>query len=283
MSNNLPPQHQKKQPGRSDQMFPTPVYDRKNYLGSSKLKDKVAIVTGGDSGIGRSVSYLFVKEKAKVTIVYLSEDKDAQVTKNYIEKLGGECLLLKGDLTDKEFSKQVVTKTIDKFGKLNVLVNNIAHQVVTTDFEEISREQLLKTFETNFFSYFYLSQKACQHLREGDTIINTTSVTAYRGSHHLIDYSATKGAIVSFTRSLSKLLAKKKIRVNGVAPGPIWTPLIPASYPAEQIPDFGQDVPLERVGQPIDVAPSYVFLASQDSSYMTGQILHPNGGEMVSS
>ncbi|MBD3250368.1 MAG: SDR family oxidoreductase [Candidatus Pacebacteria bacterium] len=278
-----PPQHQKKQPGRSYKMNPEPVYDLDYYRGTGKLEDKIAIVTGGDSGIGRSVSLLFAREGADVTVVYLEETQDAKQTKKLVEEEGQRCLLVRGDLSQPDFCQEVAQKTLAEFGQINILVNNAAEQHVTSDFSRIAPEQLKQTFATNFYSYFYLSQEVVSQMKEGDSIINTTSVTAYRGSGHLIDYASTKGAIVAFTRSLAKLLARRKIRVNAVAPGPIWTPLIPASFPAESVAQFGQDVPLGRAGQPIEVAPAYVYLASQDGSYITGQVMHPNGGEMVGS
>ncbi|RRQ48630.1 SDR family oxidoreductase [Maribacter algicola] len=272
---------QDKQPGIQGIMDPQPISIRESYQGSNKLQDKIAIITGGDSGIGKSVALHFAREGADVVIVYLEEDTDARQTKLEVEQEGRECLLLKGDIKQEMFCKKVIESTIHKFGKLNCLVNNAAIQFPTNDIEKIQVSNLKATFETNIFPYFYLTQEAMQHLKAGDTIINTTSVTAYRGSEHLIDYASTKGAIVSFTRSLSKSLAKKGIRVNGVAPGPIWTPLIPATFSGEDLENFGQDVPLGRPGQPAEVGPAYVYLAGEDSSYITGQILHINGGEII--
>jgi NAD(P)-dependent dehydrogenase (short-subunit alcohol dehydrogenase family) len=275
----LPPQKQSKQPGKTKKMHPEPEIIRKNYKGSGKLKGKTALITGGDSGIGRSVAVHFAREGANIAIVYLNEDKDARDTKKMVEKEGAECLLLEGDLKEESFCKTCVDKTLSKYGRLDVLVNNAAMQFPKNKLKDISAEQLQKTFETNIYPYFYVTKAALEHLKKGSTIINTTSVTAYRGSDHLLDYSSTKGAILTFTRSLSSMLAKKKIRVNCVAPGPIWTPLIPASF--DDVTKFGKDTPLGRVGQPSEVAPAYVFLASEDSSYITGQTIHVNGGELV--
>ena len=273
------PDQKQSQPGKQEKMHPEPEIIRKNYKGSGKLEGKVALITGGDSGIGRSVAVHFAKEGAKVAIVYLAEDEDAEKTKAMVEEAGQECLLLEGDLKEEAFCKKVVKETVKKLGGLNILVNNAAMQFPKNSPQEISEEQLKTTFETNIYPYFYTVQEALNHLKEGDCIINTTSVTAYRGSSHLLDYSSTKGAITAFTRSLSSMLAKKKIRVNGVAPGPIWTPLIPATF--DDVTKFGQDVPMGRAGQPSEVAPAYVYLACEDSSYMTGQVMHVNGGEMI--
>jgi NAD(P)-dependent dehydrogenase (short-subunit alcohol dehydrogenase family) len=276
-----PKQQQRVQPGREKKMTPKPEAETPHHVGTGKLADKVAIISGGDSGIGRAVAIAFAKEGAKVTVAYLNEHDDAKETKALVEKEGGECLLMAGDIGKENFCQRIVQKTVDAFGRLDVLVNNAAEQHPKEDLEEISEKQLERTFRTNIFSYFFLAKAALPHLKKGSAIINTTSVTAYRGSDHLLDYSATKGAIVAFTRSLSKNLAKKEIRVNGVAPGPIWTPLIPSTFPPEEVENFGTDVPLGRPGEPSEVAPCFVFLASQDSSYMTGQVLHPNGGEVV--
>lgn len=269
------------QPGDEHKMNPEPEVIRKNYKGSDKLKNKIALITGGDSGIGRSAAVHFAREGADVAIIYYDEDKDAADTKKMIEDEGRKCVLIKGDLKDEEFCKQAVQKTVKDLGNLNVLVNNAAVQFPKTEFKDITGQQVRETFETNIIPFFYVTGEALKHLKKGDTIINTTSVTAYRGSEHLIDYSSTKGAIVSFTRSTSAMLAEKGIRVNGVAPGPIWTPLIPASFTAEEVAKFGQDVPMKRAGQPSELGPAYVFLACEDSSYVTGQILHVNGGEVV--
>lgn len=276
-----PPQHQKRQPGHEGEMTPPPESKAREYLAAGKLKDKVAIVTGGDSGIGRAASIAFAKEGADVAIVYLEEHDDAKETQRLIEREGRRCLLMPGDVGREEFCREVVEKTVDEFGHLDIVVNNAAVQYPKESLEEITEEQLEKTFRTNIFSYFFLTKHSLKHLKIGSSIINTTSVTAYRGSKHLLDYASTKGAIVAFTRSLSANLADKGIRVNGVAPGPIWTPLIPSTFPPDRVESFGQDVPMKRVGQPDEVAPCYVFLASEDSSYMTGQVLHPNGGEVL--
>lgn len=273
------PEQDQEQPGKEHNMKPEPEIIRKNYRGSGKLEGKTALITGGDSGIGRSVAVHYAKEGANVAIVYLEEDKDAQETKKMVEDAGGSCLIIEGDLKEEEFCKRMVQKTIEQFGELNILVNNAGMQFPKDEPEEVTSAQLHKTFQTNIYPYFYAMQEALQHLKSGDCIINTTSVTAYRGSTHLLDYSSTKGAITSFTRSLSKMLAKKNIRVNGVAPGPIWTPLIPASF--EKVSKFGQKVPMGRAGQPSEVGPAYVYLASEDSSYVTGQVIHINGGEVV--
>lgn len=273
------PSQKQSQPGDEYKMDPEPEIIRDNYKGSDKLKKKCALITGGDSGIGRSVAVHFAREGADIAIVYLEEDKDAKKTKRMVEKEGRKCIIIEGDLKDEEFCKSVVRKTIDQLGNLNIIVNNAAVQFPKDEVGDITSEHLIETFQTNIFPYFYVVKEGLKHLKEGDTIINTTSVTAYRGSEHLLDYSSTKGAIVSFTRSLSKMLAKSKIRVNGVAPGPIWTPLIPSTF--DDIKEFGKDTPLGRAGQPSEVAPAYVYLASQDSSYVTGQIIHVNGGEIV--
>jgi NAD(P)-dependent dehydrogenase (short-subunit alcohol dehydrogenase family) len=276
-----PPQHQDQQPGRQDQMDPQPKVARREYKGSDKLKDKVALITGGDSGIGRSTAVLFAREGADVAIVYLAEDNDAQETKRLVENEGRRCVTIRGDVGEESFCRQAVDRTLEQLGKLDILVNNAAEQHPKASLEEITAEQLEKTFRTNIFAYFFMAKAALPHLKPGASIINTTSVTAYKGSPQLLDYSSTKGAIVAFTRSLSQALAEKYIRVNGVAPGPIWTPLIPSTFPEDKVEKFGGDVPLARAGQPEEVAPSYVFLASDDASYMTGQVLHPNGGSVV--
>ncbi|ERJ13874.1 SDR family oxidoreductase [Haloplasma contractile] len=279
----LPPQHQPWHPGLEWMMEPRPIYDDAAYIGSNKLQGKVAIITGGDSGIGRAVSIAFAKEGADVVIVYLYEDRDAMETKQVVEQYGVRCLLIRGDLRESSFSKEIVKKTLAKFGSINILVNNAAVQYPKPSILEISDEQLENTFRTNIFSYFYLTKAVLPHLTCHDTIINTASITAYNGFKNLIDYSSTKGAIVSFTRSLSLSLIDQKIRVNAVAPGPIWTPLIPSSFSAEEVKTFGADTNMKRPGQPFELAPAYVYLASNDSSYVSGQVIHVNGGEMVSS
>ncbi|WP_375598555.1 SDR family oxidoreductase [Devosia sp. Naph2] len=278
--NTNPPQMQDHQPGRETEMHPKPDYMPK-FPGNGRLRDKVAIITGGDSGIGRACAVLFAREGAQVALVYLEETEDATITADAVKAEGKEALLLRGDVGDKAFCETVVGQVIENFGKLDVLVNNAAEQHMETALEDISEQQMRRTFETNFFGYMFMTQAALPYLREGASIVNTTSITAYRGSPSLMDYASTKGAIVAFTRSLSGSLAKKGIRVNGVAPGPIWTPLIPASFPADKVAQFGANEPLGRPGQPNEVATSHLFLACDESSYMTGQVLHPNGGEII--
>lgn len=276
-----PPQHQEQQPGKEHEMQPRPKDQAQEYRGNNKLQDKVALITGADSGIGRAVAVTFAKEGVHVSVVYLNEHKDAEETRKFIEREGRRCLLISGDAGDENFCSEAVKKTIQEFGKLNILVNNAAVQFYQEGIENISKEQLETTFRTNIFSYFFMTKAALKHLGKESTIINTTSVTAYRGSPNLLDYSSTKGAIVSFTRSLALSLVKQGIRVNGVAPGPVWTPLIPAGFPEKKIETFGSQVPMQRAAEPDEIAPCYVFLASRDSAYITGQVLHPNGGEMV--
>lgn len=275
-----PPQQQRRRPGLESEMAPEPS-SRPHHPGCGRLDGKVALITGGDSGIGRAVAVAFAREGADVTIVYLNEHDDAKETQRLVEAEGRRCVAVAGDVGDEGFCRQAVDRTVRELGGLDVLVNNAAEQHPQDSLEKISSDQLERTFRTNIFSYFYMGKAALPHLKEGSAIINTTSVTAYKGSPHLLDYSSTKGAIVAFTRSLSQALADKHIRVNAVAPGPIWTPLIPSTFPAEQVASFGSDVPLKRAGQPDEVAPSYVFLASDDASYTTGQVLHPNGGTVV--
>ena len=280
---SLPPQKQKNQPGDEHKMTPEPEIIRDSYKGSDKLQGKVALITGGDSGIGRSVAVHFAREGADVAIVYLNEDKDAEDTKKMIEDEGRKCIILSGDVGDEAFCQQAVQRTVDELGKLDILVNNAAEQHDQKDLRDISKEQLQRTFQTNIFGMFYITKAALEHLPNGSAIINTTSVTSYRGSNHLMDYASTKGAITAFTRSLSSNLAEQNIRVNAVAPGPIWTPLIPATFSEEKVKEFGQSVPLKRPGQPSEVGPAYVFLASDDGSYITGQVIHVNGGEQIGS
>jgi NAD(P)-dependent dehydrogenase (short-subunit alcohol dehydrogenase family) len=274
-----PAQKVKKKQGKEKQMEPQPVFEKERDV--LRLRNKTAVITGGDSGIGKAVAIAFAKEGADVVISYYEDDEDARSTAARIESIGQQCLLIPGDISKPTHCKKVIEKTIKQFGKLNVLVNNAGIQFPQTELSAITPEQLKKTFETNIFAMFYMVQAAEDHLQEGASIINTTSVTAYRGSSHLLDYSATKGAIVSFTRSLSAYFAKQNIRVNGVAPGPVWTPLIPATFPPSHVSTFGSDTPLGRAGEPVEIAGSYIFLASDESSYITGQVLHPNGGEIV--
>lgn len=269
-------------PGMQKKMKPLPKVENSTYKGSGKLIGKVAVITGGDSGIGQAVAVAFAKEGADIVVVYLKEHSDAKETKRLVEEKGKACLLIAGDLGSEKFCKDVVKKTLSEYGKLNILVNNSAEQHPQKSIEDITEKQLEKTFRTNIFSYFFMTKMALKSLEKvKGVIINTTSVTAYRGSKNLLDYSATKGAIVAFTRSLSLSLIEKGIRVNGVAPGPIWTPLIASTFSPKKVSTFGSDVPMKRAGEPSEVAPCYVFLASEDSSYLSGQILHPNGGEII--
>lgn len=277
---DIPKQHQEQQPGLEQEMEPLPIYDD-DEPGYGRLQDKVAIITGGDSGIGRAVAIRFAKEGADVVITYLNEHDDAKETADTISKYGREALLIATDVGIEGNCKMVVEQALEKFNKIDIIVNNAAVQYPQQDIENISAEQLEYTFKVNIFSQFYLTKHAVPHLSEGSVVINTSSVTAYRGSAHLMDYSATKGAIVAFTRSLSQSLIKKGIRVNAVAPGPVWTPLIPASFDEEKVSKFGKDIPLGRPAQPIEIAPTYVFLASKDGAFFTGQVLHPNGGTVL--
>jgi NAD(P)-dependent dehydrogenase (short-subunit alcohol dehydrogenase family) len=272
---------QQERPGIEAEMTPEPIYDYPELKGSGKLKGKVALITGGDSGIGRAVAILFAKEGAAISIGYLNEHVDAEKTIAEVAKYNGRCIATAGDISTETHCIELVQRTISEYGKLDILVNNAAIHYQAKSIDEISTEQLLKTFETNFYSYFWVTKAAMKYLKEGSSIINSTSVTAYRGSADLIDYSATKGAITAFTRSMALNLIEKKIRVNAVAPGPIWTPLIPSSFDASKVAKHGSDAPIKRAGEPVEVAPSYLFLASSDSSYFTGQVLHPNGGEII--
>jgi NAD(P)-dependent dehydrogenase (short-subunit alcohol dehydrogenase family) len=277
---NIPPQHQDQQPGIEQEMYPKPVYDDEEP-GYNRLEGKVAIITGGDSGIGRAVAISYAKEGADIVIVYLNEEVDAQETANAVREYGQEALLIATDVGEESNCRMVVEKAMEKFGHIDILVNNAAVQYPQQTIENITGEQLEHTFKVNIFSQFYLTKHALPHLAEGSSVINTASVTAYKGNPALIDYSATKGAIVAFTRSLSQALADKGIRVNAVAPGPVWTPLIPASFSADKVAEFGKDIPMGRPAQPFEIAPCYVFLASQEGAFFTGQVLHPNGGSVI--
>jgi NAD(P)-dependent dehydrogenase (short-subunit alcohol dehydrogenase family) len=278
-----PPQTQDRQPGLESEMTPKPQSEARDYKAAGKLKGKAAIVTGGDSGIGRATSIAFAKEGADVAIVYLDEHEDAEKTKKLIEQEGVRCVTIAGDVGDEKFCRDAIEKTVKAFDRLDIVVNNAGEQHPQDSIEDISAEQLERTFRTNIFSMFYLTKAAMKHLKPGASIVNTASVTAYRGNKQLLDYSSTKGAIVSFTRALSQSLAEKNIRVNAVAPGPIWTPLIPSTFDKDHVAKFGQHTPLGRAGQPDEVATCFVFLASNDSSYITGETLHPNGGDWVGS
>ena len=280
MPTDIQPQHQDQQPGIEKEMHPRPIYDD-GKPGFGRLKDKVAIITGGDSGIGRAVAIAFAKEGAEVVIVYLDEHEDAKQTADEMRKYGKTALLIPIDIALEANCKKIIDQTLQKFKRIDILVNNAAVQYVQHEIENISAEQLEYTFRVNIFSQFYLSKFAVPHLKEGSSIINTASVTAYRGNEELMDYSSTKGAIVSFTRALSGSLVKKGIRVNAVAPGPVWTPLIPASFDEKKVSEFGKNTPMGRTAQPVEIAPSYVFLASDDGVFFTGQVLHPNGGSVI--
>lgn len=274
-----PPQQQEKQPGEEHEMVPKPVYDDEQP-GCGKLKGKVAIITGGDSGIGRAVAVRFAKEGADIAIIYLDEHEDAKETKDMVEKYGREALLIATDISDEENCKQAVQQVAEKFDKIDILINNAAVQY-PKEIQEISAEQLQHTFAVNIFSQFYFVKHAIEHMPKGSSVINTASVVAYRGNETLLDYSATKGAITAFTRSLSQQLIGKGIRVNAVAPGPVWTPLIPASFPPDKVAKFGTDTAIGRAAQPVEIAPCYVFLASDESTFIIGQVLHPNGGSII--
>ncbi|ADY56313.1 3-oxoacyl-(acyl-carrier-protein) reductase [Syntrophobotulus glycolicus DSM 8271] len=277
----FPAQHQDKQPGVESIMNPLPVFEHPNYQATGKLEGKTVLITGGDSGIGRAIAVLFAKEGADVVITYLDEHEDAQFTKSKIEQRGRQCLAIAGDTGNEDFCNQVITRTIETFKKLDILINNAGVQYPQNSLLDISAGQLQMTFQTNVFSMFYLTKAALPYLKAGAAIINTASITAYEGHDRLIDYSSSKGAIVSFTRSMSESLAKQGIRVNGVAPGPIWTPLIPASFSAQEVEVFGSTTPMQRAGQPFELAGTYLFLACEDSSYMSGQIVHVNGGTII--
>lgn len=280
MPKEVAPQHQDRQPGIEKEMRPRPIYDN-NEPGHGRLEGKVAIITGGDSGIGRAVAIAYAKEGADTVIVYLDEHQDAKQTADDIYKYGKEAVLIATDISKEENCKKIIDQTLQKFKKIDILVNNAAVQYVQHEIQDISAEQLEHTFRVNIFSQFYLSKFAVPHLKEGSSIINTASITAYRGHQELMDYSSTKGAIISFTRALSQSLVKKGIRVNAVAPGPVWTPLIPASFDEKKVGEFGKNTPIGRVAQPVEIAPSYVFLACNDGVFFTGQVLHPNGGSVV--
>lgn len=274
-----PSQVVKASQGKEAKMKPEPVYEKEKKY--QRLEGKVAVITGGDSGIGRAVAIAFVKEGASVCIAYHKDHRDAKDTARRIEELGGNCLLIAGDVSDESHCKKIVRTVVSEMGKIDILINNAAIQTPQKQLSKISTRQFTRTFEVNVFAQFYLIKAAEKYLRKGASIINTTSVTAYRGSSHLIDYAATKGAIVTLVRSLAAYFADKGIRVNGVAPGPVWTPLIPSTFSAKEVATFGSDTPLKRAADPVEIAYAYVFLGSDEASYMTGQVLHPNGGEIV--
>ncbi|WP_421696068.1 SDR family oxidoreductase [Aestuariivirga sp.] len=278
----LPPQHQEKQPGIEAEMTPAPDF-MPRFRGADRLKGKAAVISGGDSGIGRATAVAMAREGAKIVILYLDEHEDARKTAELVAQEGSEAELFAGDLGTEPVCREAIARAVEKFGRIDVLVNNAAEQHTVNGLEELEEEQLLRTFHTNIFSMFFLTKAALPHMGKGGAIVNCASVTAYRGQSQLIDYSATKGAIVSFTRTMSQVLAPRGIRVNAVAPGPIWTPLIPASFDEERVSTHGGSTPLGRPGQPNEVASCFVFLSCEDASYMTGQVLHPNGGEMVGS
>ncbi|MDQ0253188.1 NAD(P)-dependent dehydrogenase (short-subunit alcohol dehydrogenase family) [Evansella vedderi] len=279
----FPPQHQPFHPGLEWMMRPRPISESPDYKATGKLQGKVAIISGGDSGIGRAVAYAFAKEGATIVIVYLNEHADAQETKQRVEQLGQQCLAIAGDLGQEQTSHQVVEQTVRLFGRIDIIVNNCAESYPQDQITDITSEQLIRVFQSNVFSYFYLTKAALPYLKEGSSIINTTSASAYEGQRGNLDYSTTKGANVTFTRSLALDLVDKGIRVNGVSPGPIWTPIIPSSFSAEVVQNFGTGTPMKRAGQPFELAPAYVYLASDESSYVTGQMIHVNGGMKTSS
>jgi len=278
---SFPPQHQEHQPGIQAEMTPKPQAEAKSYKAAGKLEGKAAIISGGDSGIGEAVAVAFAKEGADVAILYLDEHQDAERVQELVENEGRRCIALSGDIGDEAFCAEAVRQAVKAFGRLDIVVPNAAEQHVSKNFAELPTAQIERTFRTNVYGAFFLVRAALPHLKEGGSIVISTSITAFRGSPDLVDYSATKGALLAFTRALANQLVDKKIRVNCVAPGPIWTPLIPASFDEEKVKEFGQNTPMGRPGQPDEVAPSYVFLASDDASYITGQTLHPNGGEIV--
>ena len=278
---NLRKPQSQNRPGRESKMSPLPVYDDPSRQGSGRLTGKIAFITGGDSGIGKAVAVLFAKEGADIVIVYLNEHEDAKEVREEVENYGRQCLLISGDLSKEAFCKKAVSNVVKTFGKIDILVNNAAVHYESKSLQDISTEQLMKTFSTNIFSVFWVTKAALPYMKKGGSIVNTTSVTAYRGSPELIDYASTKAAIVGFTRSLSTNLIEKGIRVNAVAPGPIWTPLIASSFKPAKVAKHGSAAPMKRAGEPVEVAPAYLFLASEDASYITGQVIHPNGGEIV--
>ncbi|GGE29869.1 NAD(P)-dependent oxidoreductase [Marinithermofilum abyssi] len=279
----FPPQSQDRQPGLEYLMHPRPISENPTYRGSGKLHGRTAVITGGDSGIGRAVAYAFAKEGADLVLSYLVEHRDAKETQARILQLGRRCLLIPGDLKQEAHSAKIVQQTLHTYGKIDILINNHAVQIAQKSILDITADQLDLTFRTNIYSFFYLTKAALPHMKPGSAIINTTSVTAYEGSKNMIDYSSTKGAIVTFTRSLALSLVEKGIRVNAVAPGPMWTPLTVSTFTPEEVSVFGTNVPMKRAGQPFEIAPSFVYLASDDSRYMTGQVIHPNGGIITGS